>query len=217
MKITLLILTFLSVTVQAVDWNLVLRKQIENQWPRGSKITVTLMKIPNGIDAKAQIRVTNSDAPIGLVPVEWVWSNNGVPARQYGTATVQVRTLVAVAAVPLSHGQSLDAERTRFIEHEVSPLFHTGFFTQAVELERRKVRGYVAPGAVLNARNTTAPMLVEAGQTVSLAQVLGALQITARMESLESGARGDWVRISHPKTRKIMRARVTGLGHVELN
>jgi flagella basal body P-ring formation protein FlgA len=117
----------------------------------------------------------------------------------------------------MGHGQALATDKIAFIEHEIGPLFYQGFFLNQQELDRRKAKGYVAPGSVLCLKNTTAPLLVEKGQTVQLTQKTGPLQLTAAMESLESGALGEWVRVSHPKTRKVIRAKVTGIGEAGLN
>jgi flagella basal body P-ring formation protein FlgA len=171
----------------------------------------------HGIPANAELGLLSTDSYVGLVPIEWKWTHHGQVIRRNATATVQVRAKVAVAKAPMGHGQALATDKIAFIEHEIGPLFYQGFFLNQQELDRRKAKGYVAPGSVLCLKNTTAPLLVEKGQTVQLTQKTGPLQLTAAMESLESGALGEWVRVSHPKTRKVIRAKVTGIGEAGLN
>jgi len=198
-------------------WEDKLVKQISTYWPKGSAVRAQIMGSTAGIPAGAELGLLTTDSYVGLVPVEWKWTQNGQAMHRSATATVQVRAKVAVAKVPLGHGQALAADKIAFIEHEIGPLFYQGFFLNQQELDRRKAKGYVAPGSVLCLKNTTAPLLVEKGQTVQLTQKAGALQLTAAMESLESGALGEWVRVSHPKTRKVIRAKVTGIGETGLN
>ena len=213
--LTLLLLAATSLA-NATDWNAVLRRQVEPHWP-GGKVSVKIMETSTAVPKDAQLRLTGVNAPLGLTSFEWSWAEKQSPMRKFGTATVNVKMKVAVAKAPLSNGQPLDMALIEFVEHELSPLNQQGFFTKPQELSRRKIRGYVAPGAVLGARNTTAPMLVEQGQAVTLSQIKGALQLGAQMESLQNGALGEWIRVSHPKTHKVIRARIAGPGLVELN
>lgn len=201
----------------AGHWEDKVVKQISTYWPKGSAVRVQIMGNTNAIPANAELGLLSTDSYVGLVPVEWKWTQHGQAMHRNATATVQVRAKVAVAKAPMGHGQALAVDKIAFIEHEIGPLFYQGFFLNQQELDRRKAKGYVAPGSVLCLKNTTAPLLVEKGQTVQLTQRAGALQLTAAMESLESGALGEWVRVSHPKTRKIIRAKVTGIGETGLN
>lgn len=224
-RLLILILTLLlwvmpslaTANTGAKDWNALLKKRIQQYWRKDAKVDAKIHRIPDGIPPSALLATMNTGSYVGLVPVEWSWVDQGMSRKAHGTSTVQVRTRIAVAKVPLANGQPIDVAQIDFVEHEVSPLYHTGFFVSSQELDRRKVRGYIAPGAILNARNTTGQLLVERGQVVTLSQIKGALQLGAQMESLESGALGEWVRVSHPKTHKVLRARVSGIGLVELN
>lgn len=204
-------------TAFAGHWEDKVAKQISAFWPKGSAVRAQIMGSTAGIPANAELGLLSTDSYVGLVPIEWKWTQHGQAMHRNATATVQVRAKVAVAKAPMGHGQALAADKIAFIEHEIGPLFYQGFFLSQPELDRRKAKGYVAPGSVLCLKNTTAPLLVEKGQTVQLTQKTGPLQLTAAMESLESGALGEWVRVSHPKTRKVIRAKVTGIGEAGLN
>jgi flagella basal body P-ring formation protein FlgA len=204
-------------TASAGHWEDQVVKQISTYWPKGSAVRAQIMGSTNGVPASAELGLLSTDSYVGLVPIEWKWTQHGQIMRRNATATVQVRAKVAVARAPMGHGQALAADKIAFVEHEIGPLFYQGFFLNQQELDRRKAKGYVAPGSVLCLKNTTAPLLVEKGQMVQLTQKTGPLQLTAAMESLESGALGEWVRVSHPKTRKVIRAKVTGIGETGLN
>jgi flagella basal body P-ring formation protein FlgA len=204
-------------SASAGHWEDKVVKQISTYWPKGSVVRAQIMGSTAGIPDSAELGLLSTDSYVGLVPVEWKWMQHGQAMHRSATATVQVRAKVAVARAPMGHGQALAADKIAFIDHEIGPLFYQGFFLNQQELDRRKAKGYVAPGSVLCLKNTTAPLLVEKGQTVQLTQKTGLLQLTAAMESLESGALGEWVRVSHPKTRKVIRAKVTGIGETGLN
>lgn len=213
----LVMMALVGTTASAGHWEDQVVKQISTYWPKGSVVRAQIMGSTAGIPSSAEFGLLSTDSYVGLVPVEWKWTQHGHAMHRSANATVQVRAKVAVARAPMGHGQALAADKIAFIDHEIGPLFYQGFFLSQQELDRRKAKGYVAPGSVLCLKNTTAPLLVERGQTVQLTQKTGPLQLTAAMESLESGALGEWVRVSHPKTRKVIRAKVTGIGETGLN
>jgi flagella basal body P-ring formation protein FlgA len=133
-----------------------------------------------------------------------------------GTAQIKAYLPIAVATHPLSHGESLTEENTRFEERELSRFSQSGYFHTREQLSTRKVKGYLAAGQVISRFNCQLPPQVTPGQTVDLIRRKSDLVLVAKVKALQSGMQNQWVQVQNPSSGKILLARITGPGEVEI-
>jgi flagella basal body P-ring formation protein FlgA len=166
-------------------------------------------------DSAAIINI-NPRMPIGSINFELVWEDKGVAHRTTGNAIVKVFRPVAVAKKILTNGEAFTEENTSFEEREITRFTQTGFHTNWEELRGKVARGYIRPDSLIGIQNSEKPVEILQGQMVDLRHVSSQMTISARMKALENGRFGNWIRVENPTSKKVVRARVTAPGQVEL-
>ncbi len=72
------------------------------------------------------------------------------------------------------------------------------------------------PGVPLRRGDLRRPLLVAKGSPVTMRVAMGAMVLTAQGRAMQDGARGDFVRVLNPTSRRIVEGRVVGAGLVEV-
>ena len=126
-----------------------------------------------------------------------------------------VRRLVATAAVSLKRGQSLSATDVELRWREIRK-YDPAWFVHPRQLQGLVLRQNLRPGAPIHPRYVQRKNVVNRGQIVEVSIVRGAVRVSGRGKAAKSGAVGDEIQITMHKSRKKIRARVTGLARVEV-
>lgn len=128
-------------------------------------------------------------------------------------ARARVSASVLVAASAIASRQALQAADLR---EEVRDITSTPDAVSAPEeAEGQTSRRALRAGQVLQKRFLQADMLVKRGSAVQIVARAGGVQVTHAGESLDSGARGQVVRVRNLASGKVIDARVVGHGVVE--
>lgn len=137
--------------------------------------------------------------------------NPGWNATFVARARVSARVLVAASAI--ASRQALQAADLR---EEVRDITSTPDAVSAPEeAEGQTSRRALRAGQVLQKRFLLADMLVKRGSAVQIVARAGGVQVTHAGESLDSGARGQVVRVRNLASGKVIDARVVSHGVVE--
>ncbi len=197
-------------------WRKAVLDRIGPALPQGARIELVLGTLPSNAQGNCKLGAHSPDMPLGLVNFEVLGTETPKGVRRSLSATVHAFVPVAVATQPIGPGESFDVANTRFEEREISRLVQTGYFTDKALVFQRKSRSHIGPGKVIGSQNSQLPALVNAGETVNLKHVLGAMVLKAKVRSLQAGRQDQWVQVLNPSSGKLLLARVSGAGEVEV-
>lgn len=185
-------------------WKKALSKAISARLPQGTRVVIDHLRATQACTAKSRVEYLSPELPLGYVTFE------------VGTAQVKAFLPVAVAVQPLSHGESLSSENTRFEERELGRFSQNGYFVNLEQIQGRRVKGYLPAGQVVGRHNCQPASEVTQGQTVDLVKRKADLVLVAKVKALQAGLRNQWVQVQNPSSGKILLARITGPGEVEV-
>lgn len=185
-----------------------LEKAVRAALRHEARIEVRVVRLNGPWPAGAPARLLNPERPFGLVAFEG--------PNVAGAAEIRVHSPVIVASVGIRDGEGFTDGNTRREERELTRVAAGGYHVGLDTLAAFRARGTIRPGSVVGAAQIQAPVLVQPGQTVELIVVRGGLQVKARVEALQRGRDQEWIRVRNPTTRKVLQAKVSGLGSVTL-
>lgn len=125
----------------------------------------------------------------------------------------QVTALVAVAALPLASGATLDEAAVALERRDVTLV--PDAFGSAAAVVGQASRRALRAGEVLRAAQLAPPLLVRRGEQVTMVARREQVEVSTSGEALDSGARGAPVRVRNNASGQVLRMRVTGAGTVE--
>lgn len=137
------------------------------------------------------------------------------PWRLYVSAHVRILAPVWVAANSLGRGERIRAGDLRQSQRDVSTLRRPGIKHRKAALGQT-VRRRLAAGAVVSPNLLKKPQIVQRGQRVTIEAGGGALGVRMVGEALQSGRRGDHIRVRNRSSEKIIDAEVTADGRVRV-
>jgi len=193
-----------------------LRQRVAQQLPKQARLEIgdvtSLVPVPCGAD----VLLVSPNPPFGVVSFRASWLDHGEFRSTHGTALVEAYALVAVTRTALRPGDPLTTENVSFQERELTPYAQSGYFLDWASLQQVRARGFARAGMVLGSANTELPLPVHQGEMVELVRQHGALRLSAQVRALENGKLDQMIRVQNPSTNKILLARVTGPGELQL-
>ena len=161
----------------------------------------------------------------GLVAVPDTTARSGQPVRfalvaggtRVGTAvaTVRVQAPHARAVRAIARDEAIAADAVEVVDGEV-PSVPFRHLPTTGELMGLKARRAIAPGEALTDASVILPPLVRSGDAVTVTVQLGVVQAQGQGIASGSGQLGETIHIMQRTSRKMLRARITGPGAVEL-
>ena len=134
----------------------------------------------------------------------------------YVTATVTVMDTVMVSANAIPRGQALTASMLTAEERDISRLHH-GYYNNANDLlgyiptRTIGMRQVITPGAL------SQPMAVGKHEEVTITSSTSGITVIATGIALASGATGDRIPVRNKLSQRVIEARISGPGSVEVN
>jgi flagella basal body P-ring formation protein FlgA len=131
------------------------------------------------------------------------------------TATVRVATTVVrlVKSVGRAHRLAPDTLEPVELVLEGRPF---RALPSLVACIGARVRRDLPAGAVVTTQDIVPEPLVRSGRPVEARVTVDAVTVTAILQAAENGIEGDVIRVVNEETRRVLRARVTGPGEVEV-
>jgi flagella basal body P-ring formation protein FlgA len=131
------------------------------------------------------------------------------------TADIEVVVTHTVVKSEIARGHAVDAASIEEIRGVLANVPIGRVVTRAEALGTRTLRP-IAPGTVLTPMHLALRRVIEAGDTVTVTALVGAVEVSATFLAVDGGAIGDTIRVRNPQTRKYIRARVLKAGAVEV-
>ncbi|MCB0416550.1 MAG: flagellar basal body P-ring formation protein FlgA [Bdellovibrionales bacterium] len=194
-----------------------MRQALEEALLNPMRLEIEAPPIPPRVPNDARFVLQHSGPPLGMVRFAWEWREGEELKRFSSHAVVRGYAKVAVARRPLSQGTVFSQDDLQFVEKEVSRFGISGFYASWNEVRGLMASQYIRPGEALGAGNTTKPYDVARGQLSEVLSERGSIRISARVEALQNGRKGDWIQVRNPETQKVFRAQVTAAGQLRVN
>lgn len=143
----------------------------------------------------------------------------GVRCEGGWTLYVPVRitrnVMMVELARPIGPGQTLESADLRLAEHPMSSM-PLGYMSQLRQALGQVARQALPEGTVLRPTHLRAGQAVQRGQGVRLIVERGGMQIESSGEALEDGAIGTWVKVTNPRSGRMVEGVVDAIGVVRI-
>jgi flagella basal body P-ring formation protein FlgA len=151
----------------------------------------------------------------GVVPYEQAAAHCLAPAwTLYVTVTVAQTQNVVVTARPLSAGQVLGPGDLMIASEPVARYAGRQVFYDPAQLLGGEALMSLPAGTILSADDIGEPVVVKAGQTVTVTVISGAVQVSIDAVADETGRIGDTILLTNPSSGRRFTATVTANGPV---
>lgn len=175
-----------------------------------------LAAVPEG-EVTYQIEAPPESSFLGVVPLTIHCFVEGRKVRSLRVAgKVTVRRVVLHATQNLRRDTVLDSEHLEFREIILTDAAKT-YATRMEDLVGKRLTRPVNARQPIETTFVDKPLCITSGKPVTILYQEGSLKLTARGESKESGAEGDWIRVVNVASQKTLKARVVDETTVALN
>lgn len=151
----------------------------------------------------------------GTAPYEQAAAHCPAPVwTLYVTVTVAQTENVVIAARPIAAGQTLAPADITLAREPVSLYAGRQVYYDPSQLLGASAIMSVAAGSVLNPADIAEPVMVKAGQTVSVQVISGGVQLSLNAVADETGRIGDTILFTNPSSGRRFSAQITATGPV---
>jgi flagella basal body P-ring formation protein FlgA len=151
----------------------------------------------------------------GMAPYEQAAAHCPSPAwTLYVTVTIAQTAEVVVAARPVTAGQSLEPADLTFAQKPVSLYAGRQVFHDTDQLIGASATMSLPTGTIVTSDNIAEPIVVKAGQTVSVSVISGGVTVSVNAVADETGRIGDTILLTNPSSGRRFSALVTADGPV---
>jgi flagella basal body P-ring formation protein FlgA len=164
-----------------------------------------------------QIEPNRSEDYLGPTVMRLVLYVNGEPVRKLPVqATIAVMADVVTVAAAIGKHQHIEAQDLAIVSRNRADL-PSDIVTDLDDALGNRATRMIYPGTVLQTSMIALPPMVRRGDVVKIVARTGSMTITATGTVREKGCKGDLVRVVNTDSKRIITARVTGPGAVEVN
>jgi len=151
----------------------------------------------------------------GIEPYEQAGVHCAAPNwTLYVTVTVVRSAAIVIAARPIAAGQTLQPADLAVHDEPVSAYAGRQVFYAAAPLAGATALMTLPAGTILTQSNIGQPIIVVAGQTVSVQVLSGAVDVSVSARADETGRIGDTILLTNPSSGQRFTALVTATGPV---
>jgi flagella basal body P-ring formation protein FlgA len=130
----------------------------------------------------------------------------------YVTVTVAESEIVATAARPLAAGQTFGPDDIRMVSEPVSLFAGRAVFYDPAAIIGAQTLMAIAAGGLITASDLVQPVVVKAGQTVTVEVVSGQVSVSITAVADETGRIGDTILLTNPASGRRFTATCTASG-----
>ncbi|MBO2927453.1 flagellar basal body P-ring formation chaperone FlgA [Metapseudomonas otitidis] len=165
-------------------------------------------------DRDLTVSLESPAQPIGRVTVK-VRCEGSTPWSVFVPAQVRLFRNVIVAARPMRKGEELSSRDYNLVERDVG-LLSQGYLTAPSQAEGYKLTRPVLVDQILTPTHVEMAEVVHKGDQVVISAGSSTVQVKMPGEALSAGAIGDQIRVRNLNSKRVVKARVTGPGQVEV-
>lgn len=138
------------------------------------------------------------------------------PWSFYLTSSVERLRPILVASRNIGRGDTLSAADFSLELREVSSLGNNTLSDPARAIGQQ-TRRPISQGDSIRLTSLTSPRVVEKGDAVTVKAITGDISVLTTGIAMSSGKVGEQIRVQNQKSERIIKARVTGRGQVEIS
>ena len=138
------------------------------------------------------------------------------PWSLYLPVTVQKFTNVYVAAHSLSKGETVNSDEIQQIRMDINKI-RGGFIDDINEIKGMIVKQTISLGQPFSLRYLRPPLVVKRGENVDIVAKSRDLEIRMTGKAINSGAKGDVIRVKNSSSKRVIEAVVVNSGLVMVN
>jgi flagella basal body P-ring formation protein FlgA len=180
----------------------------------GERAVVAVSAIHTAVGAEAGLEAVPEPNARLAQPARFVMVSNGV-RRGVAVATVKVVASYPRASRAIHRDEAIGGDAVDFTTGDVPPMALRPLLT-AKEMVGVTARREIAAGEPLSAAVLRVPPLVKSGDSVDVTIRIGVVTVTGPAIASGSGQHGDIIRVMQTHTTKLLKARITGPGAVEI-
>ncbi|MFF7708583.1 flagellar basal body P-ring formation chaperone FlgA [Pseudomonas sp. NPDC007930] len=167
-----------------------------------------------GCDQQLGATLQSPATPIGRVVVK-VRCEGSTPWTVFVPAQVHLFRPVVTVTRPLKRDDVIGQTDVALRERDVGPLSQ-GYLTDLGQAVGQKLVRPVAMDQVLSPVQVERPELVRKGDQVVISAGVGGIAVKMPGEALADGGEGEQIRVRNLRSNRVVKARVTGPGQVEV-
>jgi len=177
----------------------------------------------NSLDPRLRLAACDSDLtqslespaqPVGRVTVR-VSCPGSTPWTVFVPAQVRIFRPVVVLKNPLKRDSLIGADDIALIEHDIG-LLGRGYLTDPAQAIGKKLTRPAQADQVLTPAQLRLAESVKRGDQVVIAARSGGISVRMQGEALSAGSLGQQISVRNLSSQRVVRARVTGPGQVEV-
>ena len=153
--------------------------------------------------------------PIGRVTVR-ISCTGSAPWTVFVPAQVKFFRNVVVTTQPLKRLAIIDVDQVTLAERDIG-LIKQGYLTSVDQVVGKKLTRPTVMDQVLSPSFLDDAELVRRGDQVVISARSGAINVKMPGEALADGAQGQQIRVRNQRSERVVKARVTGPGQVEVD
>lgn len=168
----------------------------------------------NACDQPLTAKLESPAQPVGRATVR-VSCDGSTPWSIFVPAQIQLYRDVLVASRPLQRNITLSAADLMLAERDVGVL-NQGYLTSLEQAVGNRLNRNVQPDQVLPPSYVTPANVVRKGDQVVISAKNSSINVRMPGEALSDGALGAQIRVRNQSSGRVVKARVTGPGQVEV-
>ncbi|WP_321351439.1 flagellar basal body P-ring formation chaperone FlgA [Halopseudomonas oceani] len=172
------------------------------------------LRLPLCAEDALSAQLESPDVPIGRVTVR-VTCNGPSPWRLFVPAQVSLYQHVVVSSRPLQRRDVVSAQDVRLAERDTG-LLGNNYLLDPAQAIGMQLKRNVNADTVLGHTQLERNRLVQRGDKVVISAGNASVDVRMPGEALEDGTLGAQIRVRNTRSNRVVRARVTGPGQVEV-
>ncbi len=161
-----------------------------------------------------EARLEHNKPPVGRVTVR-ISCDDDSPWSIFVPASVNLFREVVVIARPVKRNTLLQENDLVLAERDLASLSQ-GYFTELKQVSGSEARRAMQVDQVVTPGQIQAPAMVKRGDHVVITAISGNIRVRMPGEALADGSLGQQIRVRNTRSQRIVHARVTAPGHVEV-
>lgn len=168
----------------------------------------------NSCDKPLSASLENSDPPIGRLTVR-VRCTGSAPWSIFVPAQVSLYREVLVTRHPIKRNSLLKAEDLMLAERDIS-LLGQGYLLEIEQAAGALSIRAMNAGQPVQPNQIRIPPMIKRGDRVVISAISGPISVRMPGEALSDGGQGEQIRVRNLRSQRIVHARVTAPGQVEV-
>lgn len=165
-------------------------------------------------DQELSVSLQSPAQPIGRVTLS-VRCEGSRPWSVFVPGEVRLYRDVLIVSRPLGRGGVLQAADIALLERDVG-LLNRGYLTDPIQAIGKQLTRPLRPDQVLTPAHLELAEVIRRGNQVVISARSGTIRVRMPGEALRDGAVGEQIQVRNQSSQRVIRARVTGPGQVEV-